>query len=400
MWTGFTLRVRIFLVLVALVLTTLAGGVVTIWHTKASDSLMTSLIDKNIASFQAAEGLETALLRQKGYLTYYFLSSDPEWLNKLAYYHHRFEESLHQAEASAYTPKMMEILGQIKSAYKRYVSDRDQVISLYKAGKREAGTSLHWQIREQFDEIYDWCEQYKLINQERISQARQESRSQARFINTLALIAMSGVVGLSILLGYILIKQLLGPIGQLAQETGPVDDEPREPDEVKVLSRRVHSLIENVDQAQTKLARSQEHLLQSEKLALVGKLAAGVAHSIRNPLTSVKMRLFSMGRTLDLTPNQQDDLEVISEEIRHIDTIVRNFLEFSRPPKLKMQTISPSEVVDLALQLLRHRLESYNVEVQLQRQDRLPEITGDPDQLKEVLVNLLVNSCEAMWAAV
>ena len=91
---------------------------------------------------------------------------------------------------------------------------------------------------------------------------------------------------------------------------------------------RVDTLLKSVDEAKAELGRSQEHLLQSEKLALVGKLAAGTAHSIRNPLTSVKMRLFSLGRSLDLSGTQQDDFDVISEEIRHIDTIVQNFLEF------------------------------------------------------------------------
>ena len=87
---------------------------------------------------------------------------------------------------------------------------------------------------------------------------------------------------------------------------------------------------------------------------------------------------------------------MISEEIRHLDAIVRNFLEFSRPPKLKMQRVSPSDVVDGAVQLLRYRLESYGVEVQLLRDHRLPEILADPDQLKEVLANLLVNAYEVM----
>ena len=103
-----------------------------------------------------------------------------------------------------------------------------------------------------------------------------------------------------------------------------------------------------------------------------------------------------MERTLALTTDQKEDFEVISEEIRHIDTIVGNFLEFSRPPKLKMQKVSPSDCVDMAVQLLRHRLESYEVKVQIRREHRLPEITADPDQLKEVLVNLVVNACEAM----
>jgi len=162
-------------------------------------------------------------------------------------------------------------------------------------------------------------------------------------------------------------------------ETDRTGEFNRPGDEVVALGHQVRTLIKDM-----------------EKFALVGKLAAGVAHSIRNPLTSVKMRLFSMERNLELTATQQEDFEVISEEIRHIDAIVGNFLEFSRPPKLKMQPISPSDVVDNALQLLRHRLESFNVAVTVKRKNSLPNLSADPEQLKEVLVNLLVNACEAM----
>ena len=117
-------------------------------------------------------------------------------------------------------------------------------------------------------------------------------------------------------------------------------------DEVKAISRSVHDLIEAAGQTNIELERSREHLLQAEKMAMVGRLAAGMAHSIRNPFTSIKMRLFSLSRSLKLNDTQKEDFEVISEEIRHVDTIVQNFLEFSRPPKLKMQRISPSAVID------------------------------------------------------
>jgi signal transduction histidine kinase len=146
----------------------------------------------------------------------------------------------------------------------------------------------------------------------------------------------------------------------------------------------------------SQIKTAQRVIRESEKLALVGRIAASAAHSIRNPLTSVKMRLFSMERTLDLSATQQEDFDVISEEIRHIDSIVQNFLRFSRLPKPRMQRINPSDVVDMSLQLVRYRLESYDVEVKLCRQDRLPDIVADVDQLKEVLVNLLVNAREAM----
>ena len=160
----------------------------------------------------------------------------------------------------------------------------------------------------------------------------------------------------------------------------------RPDDEIQALSHRVHGLIEDIDQTASELEKSREHLQQAEKMALVGKLAAGMAHSIRNPFTSVKMRLFSLERSLNMSEVQKDDLRVISEEIRHIDTIVQNFLEFSRPPRLKIQKISPSAVVDAAIALLSHRLKSYDVSVELIRKAPLPEIEADPEQLKEVLV--------------
>ncbi len=395
MWKRLSLRTRIFIILAALLLTTLVGGLITMWHTEATDSLFEALIDKNLASFQAAEELENSLLIQKGYLTYFFLDSDPEWLRKLETYSQEFQKWLDKARKSAYTPTMLEIIDQIEIYYRDYLKQREAVITLYKNNKQEDGYKLHQELRKQFAAIYALCERYKVIHEYTIARVRSESRSRARFINTLALVAMFSVVALGAMLVYILIKQILGPIRRLALETGPASDA-NVPDEIKALSRRLHNLIEDVDLAQSQLEKSQEYLLQSEKMALVGKLAASVAHSIRNPLTSVKMRLFSLGRYLELSPTQKEDLEVISEEIRHIETIVRSFLEFSRPPKLKVQKTSLSDVVDSALTLLSHRLESYGVTVEVKRAERLPEIGGDPEQLKEVLVNLILNSCEAM----
>ncbi len=396
MWKRLSLRTRIFLILAALLLTTLAGGLVTMWHTGATDSLFFRLIDRNLASFQAAEELENSLLRQKGYLTYYFLDGNPDWLQQLERHTQNFQSWLEKARKSAYTHGMTATLDQIESDYQGYLRSRKEVIALYQAGKRGEGARLHQEARHQFLAIYDLCERYKLIHEESIAQVRRESRSQTRFINSLALFAMFMVAGLGILLAYTLIRQILGPIRRLAQESGPIDADFGLPDEVKALSRRVSTLMQSVDQTQSQLERSQEHLLQSEKLALVGKLAAGVAHSIRNPLTSVKMRLFSLSRNLNFPPAQKEDLEVISEEIRHIDTIVRDFLEFSKPPKLKMQRVSLSDVVDSAITLLKQRLESYRVQVEVKRSERMPEIWADPEQLKEVIVNLMLNSCDAM----
>jgi signal transduction histidine kinase len=270
------------------------------------------------------------------------------------------------------------------------------VIAFYTAGEREAGAKLHRKVRKHFFKILELCETYKDVHKDRINHISVESHIQAKRLRLIAGTAMWTAIFLGALLAIVLVTQILNPLRTLASAGDNAKVAIRSGDEVKAVGHRVQSLMKDVDLTRVQLKQSQAHLLQSEKLALVGKLAAGVAHSIRNPLTSVKMRLFSMGRTLDMSETHKEDFEVISEEIRHVDNIVQNFLEFSRPPKLKMQKVNPSDVVDMALQLLRHRLESYGADVRLNRRHRLPEILVDPEQLKEVLVNLVVNACEAM----
>ena len=180
MWKRFSLQTRILILLAALILTALAGGLVTVWHTDAIDSLLTDLIDQNVASFQAAEELESALLRQKGYVTYFFLDQNPDWLAKLQENHLAFLDWLERAKSSAYTPNMLVLLKQIEEAYEGYVKGRQQVISFYQQGQRQQGAELHWRIREQFQDLYNLCERYKLIHEQRIArgQIRKSFQSQ------------------------------------------------------------------------------------------------------------------------------------------------------------------------------------------------------------------------------
>ncbi len=396
MFQRISLKTRILLILGALMFITAAGAIISISHTYIMDRYMNKFLETDLQAIQASQELESALVMQKGYVTYYFQDSDPIWLEELEKHNTSFETWLKRARQLAETPKERDILNELDSQYVRYSLSRDSVVNLYKQGKVNEGYELHKTIRGQFFKIIDLCRKFNTAYVDRINEAHEIIVDRAGLLNAMAIGGLVIVLLLGFFLAYILLSQVLGPIRRLAIDVDEKKSHGLEGDEVKALSRRFEDLIQDVDQTRSRLELSQEHLQQAEKWALVGKLAAGVAHSVRNPLTSVKMRLFSMERTLALTSSQKDDFEVISEEIRHIDTIVGNFLEFSRPPKLKMQKISPSDSVDMALQLLKHRLESYDVKVRLIRDKRLPETQADPDQLKEVFVNLMVNACDAM----
>ncbi|MDM8525136.1 ATP-binding protein [Desulfococcaceae bacterium HSG8] len=396
MWNRINLRIRIYMILTALIFITMMGGLVTVWYTYRMEGLLTGIIDEDVAAFQVAETLEAALVNQKGFVSYYFLDGDPGWLRQLGEYRQIFRNRLNKAHALAKTGRQKEIIRQIESEYTFYITGKDSVIKYYKSGEKQAGTELHQKVRGHFSRVFDLCEAYKNVFKKQIIQTKKENRAEAERLRIIAGVGILFVFFLGVLLAFLLINHILGPIRRLALEADRKEDTHRSGDEIKALSLSVRGLIENVDQTQSELEKSREHLLQAEKMAMVGKLAAGMAHSIRNPFTSVKMRLFSLSRSLELSETQKEDFDVISDEIRHVDTIVQNFLEFSRPPRLKIQKISPSVVVDMAIQLLKHRLKSYDVGAEVVRKDPLPELQADPEQLKEVLVNLIVNACESM----
>jgi len=390
------LRARVYLLLGGLLLVNMAGPVIMVWYAAMARDLYTATADKDLAALTAAHELENALLNQKGYATYYYLSQDPAWLAKLDESRRAFALWLDRIRQDVDTPEMSSLLDAIASSYKRYATAKDNVIDLYQQGRVDAAKGQHWAVRDDFDGLRELCERFKEFYRERM---RHTGRVYVERTDMVMGVAVVGVVinaTLGFFLAYVLVGQILDPIRRLARSRRGDAAVENVSDEVRAIGQKFRDLEKDVDQAHLDLEQSRGHLMQSEKLAMAGKLAAGVAHTIRNPLTSVKMRLFSLERGLKLDPSQQEDFEVIAEEIGHIDTIVRNFLEFARPPKLTAQPVSLSAVVDTTLALLKHRLESYNVDVTVERGRELPEISADPDQLKEALVNLVLNACEAM----
>lgn len=396
MWQQLSLRARIYVLLVALLILSLAGGGSTIWYTYHIRGHLVAILDTHIDAYRNAEALEIALVNQKGFVTYYFMDHDPDWLRQLGEHRQIFLQHLEKARSGAVDGEQRRIIDQIDSQYKRYIDTKNRVIELYKNGETAAGATLHVQTRQRFFDLIQLCEDFKTIHTTQLAETQRQSLVKAQQLRIVAVTGIGTSILFILMLVLVLIQEILRPLDRLAKETSRSGQLQPTADVVKNLRQSVHGLMEDISTIHSELEKSQEHLAQAEKMALVGRLAAGMAHSIRNPFTSVQMRLFSLRRTLALDPTQKEDLDVISAEIRHIDTIVQNFLEFARPPRLQVQRTSSAAVVDSALQLLEHRLNSYHVSVAVERAADLPEITADPEQLKEVLVNLIVNACEAM----
>jgi len=189
-------------------------------------------------------------------------------------------------------------------------------------------------------------------------------------------------------------------IGQLAESFNTMTQRLKKADtEIKDL---IKNLEKKVAKRTNELKLVQYQLLQSEKLASIGKLAATIAHEINNPLngiltyTKLIERKVSDG-TLKKSeiPKFRSYLGIMERETERCSTIVRNLLDFARQrePSLKPD-VDINEVLEEALSLLANQITLQEVTLE-KRFDRLPPIMADPMQLRQVFLNVILNACEA-----
>jgi signal transduction histidine kinase len=145
----------------------------------------------------------------------------------------------------------------------------------------------------------------------------------------------------------------------------------------------------------TKLVHSQSLLESQEKLATLGTLAAGIAHEIRNPLTSLKARLYTLEKHLLVVPAARKDTEIISGEISRLEHIVQGVLSFARPAEPKLETIAADALLQEIQGLMSPNFESRSVQLVVQSSPEL-SVRADSGHLKQVLINLARNAAEAI----
>lgn len=156
------------------------------------------------------------------------------------------------------------------------------------------------------------------------------------------------------------------------------------------------TLEKKVQERTRELTEMQAHLVQSEKLASLGKLAAGIAHEINNPLGGILIYSHLLLEDTGKENPQYENLKKIVKETTRCKDIVKGLLEFARPRDPEMILTDINETVENSLSIMERQALFQNINLEKNYADDLPKIVSDSSQLQQVFVNIIINAAEAM----
>jgi len=223
-----------------------------------------------------------------------------------------------------------------------------------------------------------------------------------RALSVFVPITVVGMI-LAIGLGYILADRIMNPVHRLIRASKQVsegnlspDIGPLSKDEIGVLQNTFKDMVVSLEERdRRRRAESENRLLQSEKQASVGRLAAGVAHEINNPLTGVLTYTHMLPRRKDLADDIRSDLETIAQSTERVRKIVKGLLDFSRQTKLDREPTEVNRLVRSAISLMENQALVKGVDIKFNPAENLPMLTLDRDQLQSVLLNIIINALDA-----
>jgi two-component system sensor histidine kinase HydH len=148
--------------------------------------------------------------------------------------------------------------------------------------------------------------------------------------------------------------------------------------------------------AHQELESNFERMKRAERIYALAQLSAGLAHEIRTPLASLEGAAALVQREAQSEERRREFLDIIQKESRRLNGLLTSFLEFARPRQPDLQRVDVGEVLDSVILLVRHAGDAGRLELRKQIKPGLPMLECDPEQLKQVLLNLVTNASQAM----
>jgi two-component system sensor histidine kinase HydH len=146
----------------------------------------------------------------------------------------------------------------------------------------------------------------------------------------------------------------------------------------------------------TMVKRLEKELRRNERLAALGKMAAGVAHELRNPLSSIKGLAVLLKSNFTVSSNGAETADILVKEVERLNRSIGELLDYAKPAQLRREAASIQEIIGKTVSLVRVDAESYGIAIRIETDDELPQVLVDKDKMNQVFLNLFLNAIQAM----
>jgi signal transduction histidine kinase len=260
---------------------------------------------------------------------------------------------------SSEVAKQLAILKQIVGLYDSYLTNATAIVSVTNGSVSAHSFEVTYKrVREISSGLFPLCDDLVASQREGFSEFLHGTQETLASHEQLLMVCSAMILGLTALLAIMVYRGMIAPL-------------------------------------QIGLTESRSIIERQEKLASLGILASGVAHEIRNPLTAIKFRLFSLRKAVPPVAHSED-ASVIGNEINRLEGIVQDFLQFARPSEPKLTKTEANRILQDVYALLNPQLRGEAIELRLESDSERIFVYADAQQVKQVMINLIQNSAESI----
>ena len=156
------------------------------------------------------------------------------------------------------------------------------------------------------------------------------------------------------------------------------------------------TLEKKVEKKTEEIRKAQAQLVHSEKLASLGRMAAGVAHEINSPLTGIVTFGYLLQKKFPEGSEERQDIDVIIEQANRCSNIIKGLLGFARATSVEKGLVNLNDVINSSLNMIRHKADFFNVKIVLNLDETLQHIMANASQIQQVFLNMIINAADAM----
>jgi signal transduction histidine kinase len=391
----------------SLVVLAVAGALAAILYGWYMRAILEDIIFKNTNEMLAATELEISLQRQGGLEASYMLDmGNNRWLEEINRLKPAFKSAFENMKASfnkeTESPGERALLEKLGKAFANYDAGRDEFIMLYgKGGENSAKKFYLSKVSGLYNDVAALCEKIVAVNRQDIQrvldQGNRETRRLTIFVVMIA--CLTSILAIGFLL--LLFKELFSPLKQMAQDVRrfSANSEPGsellEEDDLQILGYYMRMLMTELTEARSSMEQSLHKLHHSERLAAIGNAVAHVSHEIKNRLMLIGGCAYLIEKRPDDLPYLRDNMQIIQQEVRKLEKMLKDMMDFSKPHRLNSAVQPLNTLVEKTMdRLCRHVPEGVKIEISLDPET--PNVSIDAECIEQVIINIVRNSIEAL----